>query len=134
VTTVYVDVAAACLDGSAAAAPDPEAVRSLRHLADAGVRVVLVQADAQEPAAELRAVGSEIIRTIPPRPAGPAYYLTSDIARCQGSSAHLRTVLIGAAPPSGTVRRCDAVARDVQAAAMEILVDDAMAPGDPAPA
>jgi len=37
-------------------------------------------------------------------------------------------VLIGAAPPSGSVRRCDAVARDVQAAAMEILAAVAMPP------
>jgi hypothetical protein len=37
-------------------------------------------------------------------------------------------VLIGAAPPSGSVRRCDAVARDVQAAVMEILAAAAMPP------
>jgi hypothetical protein len=37
-------------------------------------------------------------------------------------------VLIGSPPPNGSVRRCDAVARDVQAAAMEILAADAMAP------
>jgi hypothetical protein len=38
-------------------------------------------------------------------------------------------VFIGGTPPNGSIRRCDAVARDVQAAAMEILVADAMAPG-----
>lgn len=127
-TEVYVDVAAACLDGAAAASPDPEAVRALGYLTEAGVRVVLVRADAQAPAAALRAAAHEVVATIPPRPVGPAFYLTSDIARCQGSSAALRTVLIGSAPPSGTVRRCDAVARDVQAAAMEILAADAMTP------
>lgn len=127
-TEVYVDVAAACLDGATATSPDPEAVRALGHLADAGVRVVLVLADAPAPPRELTRVAREVVAQLPPRPAGPAFYLTSDIARCQGSSAALQTVLIGSAPPSGSVRRCDTVARDVQAAAMEILAADAMAP------
>jgi hypothetical protein len=137
VTDVYVDVAAASIDpgaasasfgsGSASAA-DPEAVRALRYLAEAGVRIVLVRAGGPEPVEELRAVVAEVLRAVPERPRGPAWYLTSDIARCQGSSARLRTVLIGGAPPSGSIRRCDAVARDVQAAAMEILAADAMAP------
>ena len=67
-----------------------------------------------------------VVAEVPARPQAPAWYLTSDIERCRGSSAHLRTVLIGGAPPSGSVRRCDAVARDVQAAAMEILAAVAM--------
>ena len=134
VTEVYVDVAAACLDGATAASPDPEAVRALGHLAEAGVRVVLVLADAPAPPRELADVAQEVVAVIPARPAGPAFYLTSDIARCRGSSAALQTVLIGSAPPIGTVRRCDTVARDVQAAAMEILAADAMEPASNAPA
>lgn len=136
-TDVYVDVAAASIDpgatsasiaSGAVSAADPEAVRALRYLAEAGVRIVLVRPGGPEPAEELRAVAEEVLRAVPERPRGPAWYLTSDIARCQGSSARLRTVLIGGAPPSGSIRRCDAVARDVQAAAMEILAADAMAP------
>jgi len=119
VTEVFVDVAAVS---------EPESVRALRYLADAGIRVVLVTAGSGEPPDELRGVASEVVATIPARPRGPAWYLTSDIARCQGASAHLRTVLIGGTPPSGSVRRCDAVARDVQAAAMEILAAVAMPP------
>jgi hypothetical protein len=132
-TEVYVDVAAASMDqggenGSAAPVAEPEAVRALRYLADSGIRVVLVTADGPRPSPDLEAVAAEVVGAIPPRPRGPAWYLTSDISRCHGASARLRTVLIGAAPPSGSVRRCDAVARDVQAAAMEILAAVAMPP------
>ena len=116
-TEVFVDVAAVAA---------PESVRALRYLADAGIWVVLVTAGSGEPPGELRDAASEVVATIPARQRGQAWYLTSDIARCQGASAHLRTVLIGATPPSGSVRRCDAVARDVQAAAMEILAAVAM--------
>jgi hypothetical protein len=139
VTEVYVDVAAAALGGGApgagyagdaprAAIADPEAVRALRYLADSGVRVVLVRPDSLEPPDDLRAVAEDVLIAVPSRPRAPAWYLTSDISRCRGSSARLRTVLIGGAPPNGSVRRCDSVARDVQAAAMEILAADAMAP------
>lgn len=134
-TDVYVDVAAASFDpGSrpfepaSTASADPEAVRALRFLAEAGVRIVLVRPGGPDPAEELRAVAEEVLRAVPERPPGPAWYLTSDIERCRGSSARLRTVLIGGAPPSGSVHRCDTVARNVQAAAMEILAADAMAP------
>ena len=59
-TEVYVDVAAAALGGGVpgAGSPDedparvaivdPEAVRALRYLADAGVRVVIIRPDALE--------------------------------------------------------------------------------------
>jgi hypothetical protein len=142
VTEVYVDVAAASVEtGTSAAAAseadrpvdllaaaDPEAVRALQHLRDAGVRVVVVQPDGLQPGPDLAAVADRVVAAVPPRPKAPAWYLTSDIDRCRGSSARLRTVLIGGAPPSGSIRRCDDVARDVQAAAMEILAADAMAP------
>lgn len=131
---VYVDVSAASVEpggsepGSVASA-DPEAIRALRYLAEAGIRVTLVAPDGAAPAAELADVASGVISELPDRARGPAWYLTSDVARCVGGSARLRTVLIGAAPPSGSVRRCDAVARDVQAAAMEILAAVAMPKG-----
>jgi hypothetical protein len=130
VTDVYVDVGAASIGSGTSWAPEPESVRALRYLAEAGVRIVLVRGLA-EPGDELRAVAADVVRAVPDRPRGPSWYLTSDIARCRGSSARLRTVLIGGPPPSGSVRRCDAVARDVQAAAMEILAADAMAPTGP---
>lgn len=127
-TEVYVDVGAA-----SAGAPgvdgvrpvDPSALRALRHLTDAGVSVYVVAYDGQV-GGELRAAARGVLRAVPERTGAPAFYLTDDIERCQGSSARLRTVFIGGAPAVGSVRRCDAVARDVQAAAMEILVADAM--------
>jgi hypothetical protein len=133
VTEVYVDVAAASVEASGAdagttLAAQPDALRGLRYLADAGIRVVLVAGGGQAAPAELKEVAAEVVGAVPPRPRGPAWYLTSDIARCRGASALLRTVLIGGTPPGGSVRRCDAVARDVQAAAMEILAALAMPP------
>jgi len=130
-TEVYVDVAAASMEqgrenGGQTRAADPEAVRALRYLADSGIRVVIVAAGGAKPAPDLEGAAAEVVSAVPQRPQGPAWYLTSEIERCRGSSARLRTVLIGAAPPSGSVRRCDAVARDVQAAAMEILAAVAM--------
>jgi hypothetical protein len=137
VTEVYVDVGAASIEVAAGAgsepqaAPppaDPEAVKALRYLAEAGVRVVIVTAGGSDPSPELRAAAVAVLKAVPERPEAPAWYLTNDIERCQGSSARLRTVYIGGTPPSGLIRRCDTVARDVQAAAMEILAADAMAP------
>ena len=132
-TEVYVDVTAASMEqgglsGGQVRVAEPEAVRALHYLAESGIRVVVVAVDGARPDAELAGVAAEVIEAMPPRPRGPAWYLTSDIERCRGASARLRTVLIGAAPPSGSVRRCDAVARDVQAAAMEILAAVAMPP------
>lgn len=132
-TEVYVDVAAASVEqggdnGGAVRPAEPGAIRALRYLADSGIRVVVVAVDDVQPDQELERVAAEVVKAVPQRPRGPAWYLTSDIDRCRGSSAHLRTVLIGAPPPSGSVRRCDAVARDVQAAAMEILAQVAMPP------
>jgi hypothetical protein len=133
VTEVYVDVAAASMEqggeqGQGVRPAEPEAVRALRYLAESGIRVIVVAVDGGRPDAELQGVAAEVVRAVPSRPRAPAWYLTSDIDRCRGSSARLRTVLIGAPPPSGSVRRCDAVARDVQAAAMEILAQVAMPP------
>lgn len=136
-TDVYVDVSAASVDGNGAPdsggpggspAAEAEAVRALRYLGEAGLRVVLVAPDGVRPTSELRAVAAEIVGAPPAQRGALAWYLTSDMARCGGASARLRTVLIGGSQPSGAVRRCDATARDIQAAAMEILAAVAMPP------
>ena len=132
-TEVFVDVAAASGEAAASEAggppqAHPEAVRALRYLADSGIRVVLVTSNGGRPPAELTEIAADVQASAPARPRGPAWYLTSDISRCGGATARLRTVLIGGTPPSGSVRRCDSVARDVQAAAMEILAAIAMPP------
>jgi hypothetical protein len=128
VTRVYVDPGTAMLETGGSL--DEEAVRSLRFLIDAGHEVVVVQGDDETPA-ELASLARDVVREVPPRPDAPAWYLTDDVERCQGRSARLRTVLIGAAPPTGSVHRCDAVARSVQAAVMEILAAEAMSAADP---
>ena len=129
-TDVYVDVGAASVEGAAPAGGpppvDPEAIRALHHLTEAGVGVFIVTAGGATPAPELRAAAKGVVDAVPTPPQDQSWYLTSDIERCQGSSARLRTVFIGGAPPVGSIRRCDAVARDVQAAAMEILAAEAM--------
>ena len=128
-THVYVDVGAASMEGAApegGAPVDPHAIRALETLTEEGVSVFLVTAGGHDPAPELRAVARDVLDAVPTPVVEHSWYLTSDIERCQGSSARLVTVFIGGAPPPGSVRRCDKVARDVQAAAMEILAAEAM--------
>ena len=60
-TEVYVDVGAASIESAAAPGggsppANPEAVRALRHLADAGVRIFVVTAGGPGPDPELRSV------------------------------------------------------------------------------
>lgn len=129
-TEVYVDVGAASIESGVPTRDgippvDTEALRALRHLADAGVRVFVVTAGGTQPSRELVSVAAAVLRAVPERPNAPAFYLTNDVERCQGSSARLRTVFIGGVPPNA-IRRCDAVARDIQTAALEILAADAM--------
>jgi hypothetical protein len=127
VTDVFVDVAAALIEGDREPTPDPEAVHALELLLSAHLRVVLVDGNSGRVPDALGAVArGGVVAAVPPRPNVPAWYLTSELARCRGTSARLRTVLIGAAPPRESVRRCDAVARDLQAAVMEVLAEEAM--------
>ncbi|MBI3751428.1 MAG: hypothetical protein HY263_07210 [Chloroflexi bacterium] len=131
-TRIYVDAEAVAVHGASGLALDPGAVRSLQILADAGHEVVVVAGNPGAVAEVLRQLATAIKPTLPtvPRvPTGPtarAWYLTTAVERCQGVSAKVRTVLIGAAPAPGSIHRCDAVARDIQAAALEILASEAM--------
>ena len=126
---VYVDVETAAIEGSGAdPSLDPAAIRSLQFLADAGEEVILVTAGEWPIPPELRAVAATVVDEVPARPDDLAWYLTAEVDRCTGTSAKLRTVLIGAAPPSGSIHRCDGVARDLQAAALELLAREAMPP------
>jgi hypothetical protein len=128
VSDVYIDLAAVVLDPADRLADD-DVIRSLRYLAEAGHRVVLVAPPGVEPPGEIRRASQATIQHAPDNPAIQSWYLTADLARCQGrNSARLRTVLIGGAPPSGSIQRCDSFARNVQAAVMEILAAEAMQP------
>jgi hypothetical protein len=122
VSRVYLDLGVALLESGGA--PDPEAVRSLEFLVDAGHEVHIVSS--APPPDDLAALARGIVESAPMRPDRRSWYLPEDVERCHGATARLRTVLIGAAPPPGSIHRCDAVARSVQAAAMEILAAEAM--------
>jgi len=131
VTRIYVDPDAVTIEGggspdSSEPTPDAEAVRALGYLVDAGHAVVVVTSVGQAMPADLRAVAGETVIEVPESGDTAAWYLTRDVEHCRGLSARVRTVLIGAAPASGAIHRCDAVARNVQAAVMEILAAEAM--------
>ena len=125
-TRIYVDAEALAVRGSAVPALDPAADRALRFLVDAGHEVVVVAPEPGSLPDPCRLVEGGVVARVPGSPSGRAWYLTTAVERCLGVSARLRTVLIGAAPPAGSIHRCDAVSRDLQAAALEILASEAM--------
>lgn len=131
-TRIYVDSEAAAIEGGGdrsaggETSPDAEAVRALRYLVEAGHDVIVVAPAGQELPDDLLEVARETVSDVPESYDVPAWYLTREVERCVGLSARVRTVLIGATPPSGSIHRCDTVARDVQAAVMEILAAEAM--------
>jgi hypothetical protein len=128
VTRVYVDAEAAAIEGAGNPSLDPAALRSMQFLAEAGHQVILVAPPGLSVPQQLRDAASEVVSQVPIRPSTTSWYLTTEVERCQGTSARLHTVLIGAAPPAGSIHRCDGVARDLQAAALELLATEAMPP------
>jgi len=122
VTRVFLDPGTAVIENDGAV--DPAALRSLRHLVDAGHELVLVD----QPAVSngLRELAADVVDAVPPLPDERSWYLTDDVEHCREMTARVRTVLIGASPPPGSIHRCDSVARDLQAAIMEILASEAM--------
>jgi hypothetical protein len=123
VTRVFLDPGTAVIETGGAV--DPAALRSLRHLVDAGHELVLV--DQPSPSSDdLRELAADVVDAVPPLPDERSWYLTDDVEHCRQMTARVRTVLIGASPPPGSIHRCDSVARDLQAAVMEILASEAM--------
>lgn len=127
-TTIYIDQAAMLDDTHGTPGYSEASLRSLGFLREAGHAIVLVTdpSDAvvdSGPAEGLARIGFE---ALPARPEEPAWYLTTDADRCQGRSARLRTVLVGSTPAPAAIHRCDALARDVPAAVLEILAAEAM--------
>jgi hypothetical protein len=136
VTRIYVDAEVLAVPGSGERRIDPTAAPTLRFLVDAGHEVVVVATGGAGPAAVgpggamVEALPRELVRgvveSVPARPTTAGWYLTTSVDRCQGSSARTRTVLIGGTPAAGAIHRCDAVARDLRAAVLEILASEAM--------
>ena len=110
-------------DGSALV--EPGAAEQLAHLAEAGHELVLV-AEPDHQAAELIA-WSRRAAELPDDPAEiVAWYLTADPAACTDRRAGLRTMLIGPRAEGPRPTRCDATARDLRDAVLELLASDAM--------
>jgi hypothetical protein len=123
VTRVFLDPGTAVIETGGAV--DPAALRSLRHLVDAGHELVLIDQPSLS-SDDLRGLAADVIDAVPPLPDERSWYLTDDVEHCRQMTARVRTVLIGASPPPGSIHRCDSVARDLQAAVMEILASEAM--------
>jgi hypothetical protein len=129
VTTIYVDQGAIMESSRGVRGPDEGSLRSLGFLREAGHEVILVVEPSLEPGALLAGDWMTIdVASVPLRPDHPGWYLTTEVDRCQGRSAHLRTVLIGMSPTASAIHRCDTLARDVPAAVLEILAAEAMRP------
>ena len=114
------------LDGSAVL--EPGAVGQLLHLTEAGHELVLV-AEPDHPAAGLIAWNrhiSDLPDGLPEEEAAAAWYVTADPATCGDRRAGLRTMLIGPREDSPRPTRCDATARDLRDAMLELLASDAM--------
>jgi hypothetical protein len=126
VSRVFVDLESLVPGGPGGSpAVGPVAARALGYLAEAGHDVVLV-ADLEAIPRVLVGVVTGIARAAPNEPHEPSWYLTTDVERCRGRSARLRTVLVGTAAAPAAIHRCDTLARDVQAAVLELLAAEAM--------
>jgi hypothetical protein len=125
VTRVYIDLGTLSTGTGVARAPDHPAMRSLEYLAEAGHEVILVGDTDAVPEA-LGALATTTVAAAPIELTETAWYLISDAERCRDRSTRLRTVLIGSAPAPGAIHRCDRLSRDLLAAVLEILADEAM--------
>jgi hypothetical protein len=134
VARVYLDPTALVLPGGNPWSGDehvaPGAADAVAHLVDAGFDVILLDADAPTPA-PLRQLPSEVRHTtaLPEHLDPGTWYLTGEPYPSFGRPRGGTTVLVGPRRPVGRLPlpRFDLEARDMAAAAMEILTRDAMA-------
>lgn len=110
------------LDPSAAGTPD--AADQLRHLTDTGHRV-LVLGDLPQALADASILTAT---ALPPKPPAGSWLLTANLELCADRRPPLQTMLLGPrpAPSPRPAPRCDADARDLAAAVLEILRREAM--------
>jgi hypothetical protein len=116
-TDIYIDPSVASM---------PDAADHLSHLVDTGHGLILI-GDPPEPVATalpdaLRAA------ELPDRIAAGSWYVSADPALCGERRAGLQTLLVGPrlAPSPRPGPRCDAEARDLSSAVLEILRRDVM--------
>ena len=135
-TAIYLDLSALRLPSPDPAVPDdqlvPRALEAVAYLVDAGFDVVVIGPDD----ASVPGLGEGVRReTEPPEHLEPgAWYLTGEAHPAVRLPRGGATVLVGPRPPAGKVPlpRFDLEARDMAAAAMEILSRDAMTSHAPA--
>jgi hypothetical protein len=114
------------LDASLATSPD--AGGHVAHLIDAGQRVVIVGPAA---AGSTRLSELERLDRVPESAGRGSWFVTAEPALCAEQPAGVRTLLVGPRVGPGPFRApgCDAGARDLAAAVLEILAHDAMGGG-----
>ncbi len=115
-TDIYIDPSVAGM---------PDAASHLAHLLDTGHRLILV---GDAPAAVLEALPSAAAEAIPAKVTPGSWHVSADPAICGDRLAGLRTLLVGPrlAPSPRPGPRCDAEARDLASAVLEILGRDVM--------
>jgi hypothetical protein len=112
------------IDPSVASMPD--AADHLVHLSDSGHPVTFV-GDCPAPVAAALP-DAVLVDTMPDRVAAGSWYVSCDPAMCGERKTGLQTLLVGPrlAPSPRPGLRCDAEARDLASAVLEILRRDVM--------
>ena len=113
---VYIDASVAAMPGAG---------EQLAHLIDTGHGVLVVDGPDDPPALPEGAVR---VAAVPDTVADGAWRVTANSETCGEHRAGLRTLLVGprTAPARRPAPRCDAEARDLAAAVLEILSRDVM--------
>jgi hypothetical protein len=116
-TDIYIDPTVASM---------PDAADHLTHLVESGHNLFLVGDAPATVAAGLP--GAVLAAVMPDRIAAGSWYVSSDPAMCGDRRPGLQTLLVGPrlAPSPRPGPRCDAEARDLASAVLEILRRDVM--------
>jgi hypothetical protein len=104
----------------------PDAADHLSHLVDTGHRLILV--GASPPAVRSGLPAADTAETMPDRVAAGSWRVSADPEMCGDRLPGLQTLLVGPrlAPTPRPGPRCDAEARDLSSAILEILGRDVM--------
>jgi hypothetical protein len=115
-TDIYLDPLAAAL---------PDAADQLRHLADTGHRLYVL---GPRPSGLAELASVDEADGLPDAPAAGSWFLTANVELCAERRPPMASMLIGPrpAPSPRPAPRCDADARDLAAAVLEILRREAM--------
>jgi hypothetical protein len=116
-TDIYIDPSVAGM---------PDAAAHLVHLVDTGHRLILV--GGPPPAVLEDLPGAETVETLPDTVTAGSWHVSADPASCGDRLPGLQTLLVGPrlAPSPRPGPRCDAEARDLASAVLEILGRDVM--------